>query len=359
MSTILEPEEPIKVVHIDGLAILKIMKHCQESLPHIVTGSLLGLSLGNGVLEITHAFPFPEPREDEKSDVVTKICTESCNDTLPDLENTEPDGSGFQLEMMKMLREVNVDNNCVGWYQSIYLGSYSTQFVLETQFSYQTDPDLSPNSVVVLYDPIHTSYGDLALKCYRLTDEAIELKRSETNSYLDPRRIFVNVPIFIKNPSLVQALLHDIADGEYEDVDGRTYGSCILFNRLDIATNTYLEKHLELLSNWIDELSVEQKKFYYYARGLNRSSSERERDKGDILIDMSEAWKASDAPRRLESLLIANQIKSYCEQVNKFVGVGFGKLILSSALCENVGESRKRNGLYQNMNIKKDGVLLS
>ena len=45
------------------------MKHCQEALPQMVTGSLLGLNVGNGILEITHAFPFPDSN---KSDLVVK-----------------------------------------------------------------------------------------------------------------------------------------------------------------------------------------------------------------------------------------------------------------------------------------------
>lgn len=345
MAAILEPEEPINFVHIDGLAILKILKHCQESLPQLVTGSILGLSVGNGILEITHAFPFPEPRNDEKPDFVTKTTADVGIESSAELEAAELDGPGFQLEMMKMLREVNVDNNCVGWYQSIYLGSYSTQFLLETQFSYQTDPDLSPNSVVVLYDPMHTSYGNLALKCFRLTDEAIAKKKSKTNSYLDPKRIFEEVPIIIKNPSLVQALLHGIADGTYEDVDGRAYGVDTTFDRLDLGTDTFLEKHLELLCNWVDELAAEQNKFQYYARGLNRASTDRERDKSDTGIDMGEAWKCNEAPRRLESLLITNQIRNYCDQVNKFAGSGFGKLFLAGALHRDDSVSIERSDL--------------
>jgi hypothetical protein len=33
----------------------------------------------------------------------------------------------YALEMMRCLREINVDNNTVGWYQSTYLGSYYTE----------------------------------------------------------------------------------------------------------------------------------------------------------------------------------------------------------------------------------------
>jgi translation initiation factor 3 subunit H len=38
--------------------------------------------------------------------------------------------------MMRCLREVNVDNNTVGWYQSSVLGSYQTQEMIDTFISY-------------------------------------------------------------------------------------------------------------------------------------------------------------------------------------------------------------------------------
>lgn len=44
----------------------------------------------------------------------------------------------FQIEMMKNLRDVNVDNNMVGWYQSTYLGSFlSDPIFVDTQLNYQ------------------------------------------------------------------------------------------------------------------------------------------------------------------------------------------------------------------------------
>lgn len=39
-------------------AILKIIKHCKEFMPALVTGQLLGLDVGS-VLEVTNCFPFP------------------------------------------------------------------------------------------------------------------------------------------------------------------------------------------------------------------------------------------------------------------------------------------------------------
>ena len=139
---------------------MKIVKHCQDALPSMVTGSLLGMIMAEkGILEITHAFPFPEQKNDSGAD-----------------------GHEYQLEMMKMLREVNVDNNCVGWYQSMLMGSYSTSALVENQKGYQMD--LSPNAVVLLYDPQQTNKGNFVLRAYRLSSACMDALGSEKNVFV-------------------------------------------------------------------------------------------------------------------------------------------------------------------------------
>jgi len=326
MTTLEEP--PITEVHIEGLAVLKIVKHCQESLPHLVTGSLLGLAQESGVLEITHSFSFPEPRDAnssalDKSDLLKSDGAEE--------EASVIDGHEFQLEMMRMLRDNNCDNNCVGWYQSMYLGSYSTHTLLENQLSYQTD--LSPNAVVILYDPIQTAHGNLVLKCFRLTQECVSLKASGRNDFLDPKKIFEELPVKFTNPSLAKAFLYDVADGKHGDY--RTNLDCT-FDRLDLSTAPYLEKHLEFLCTWVDDLITEQHKFYYFARNLSRSDKttsykERRKHKDDSEKEDANA----DAPKRMESLLISNQIRGYCDQIDRFAGGGLSKLFLAGGLQNN------------------------
>ncbi|KAL5723778.1 zeta-carotene isomerase [Ranunculus cassubicifolius] len=78
-----EVAPPLRVVEMEGL----------EFSPALVTGQLLGLDVGS-VLQVTNCFPFP---------------------TRDDDEELEADGANYQLEMMRCLREVNVDNNTVGW----------------------------------------------------------------------------------------------------------------------------------------------------------------------------------------------------------------------------------------------------
>lgn len=83
----------------------------------------------------------------------------------------------YQVQMMKNLREVNVDNNIVGWYQSTYLGSFLNESTIATQFNYQAT---LPKCVVIVYDTLKTSHGNLSLKAFRLTDAFMELYKSQT-----------------------------------------------------------------------------------------------------------------------------------------------------------------------------------
>lgn len=343
MAAIMEADRPITSVKLEVLAALKIIKHCQESLPAMVTGSLLGLILEEGCLEITHAFSMPEPLDDgnNRGDVV-----KSAEDAgLMDDEAAALDGHEYQMEMMKMLREVNVDNNCVGWYQSMYLGTHSTSNLLENQLAYQAE--LSPNAVVILYDPMQTAHGNLVLKCYRVTDEAVHLRNSGKNHFIKPKNIFQEVPVILNNPGLVRALLRDVGDGLHGPYTsagaGEISGTDTTFDRLDLSTNPYLEKHLEFLCSWVDDLAAEQYKFQHYTRSLrnnveNRNAKGR-KAKEELAAAIEEGWTRSEAPKRMESLLISNQIRTYCDQVEKFTGGGFGKLYLTKGLH---GETKKK-----------------
>ena len=49
---------PLEYVQLDGQCLLKIVKHCKECMPNLVTGQLLGLDIGS-TLEVTNCFPFP------------------------------------------------------------------------------------------------------------------------------------------------------------------------------------------------------------------------------------------------------------------------------------------------------------
>lgn len=51
-------DQPLRSVQLDGHVVLKIIKHCRESYPTLVTGQLLGLDIGQ-TLEVTDCYAFP------------------------------------------------------------------------------------------------------------------------------------------------------------------------------------------------------------------------------------------------------------------------------------------------------------
>lgn len=136
-----EGVEPVESVELEGVALLQIVKHCHESLPSNVAGSLLGLENGKA-LEVTNAFPSPTSGDKRK------------------------EADEYQIEMMKNLREVGMDNNKVGWYQSVAMGTFCTSAVIEYQFQYQKT--LGPNAICLVYDSAETAKGSLSLRAFRL-----------------------------------------------------------------------------------------------------------------------------------------------------------------------------------------------
>merc|ERR1712216_757838 len=223
-------------------------KHCTDHSPSLVTGQLLGLDIG-ATLEVTDCFPFPSAPVGPAAD-----------------EDVDPDaGADYQLEMMRCLREINVDNNTVGWYQSTYLGSYLNETMIETQFNYQ---DHIKNGVCIVYDPLKTQQGSLSLRAIRLTPSFMDMYRAGSFSAdqlakaeLTSSDIFQEVPIRLHNTALIRALLYDYDSTMKLSTD---------FDRLNLTTNPFLEKNLEFLIECIDDLGVELNKFQYHQRNVQR-----------------------------------------------------------------------------------------
>jgi translation initiation factor 3 subunit H len=318
---------PIKEVIIDGLAVLKIVKHCNDSLPVMVAGSLLGLDIG-GALEITYSYAFPGPRAEG----------ESGNDGVEDL-----DGAEYQIEMMKMLRDVNVDNNCVGWYQSMYMGTMCTNDVVNYQYSYQSSEELSENSIVVMYDPVQSRKGLLVMKAYRLTDEFMELKCNKSNKFITPSDILEELPLKIKNIGHVSAFLRCMQDSHKNELDCE-------FNALSMAQgDCSTEKYVELLSSSVDDLLIEQQNYQKYAsssfkprleqiRWLNKRNQEnaeaRENGEPEASTDFKDSGlrPMPEAPTRTDHILMLGQLDLYCKQLNEHTDNNINKLVLTTQL---------------------------
>mmetsp|Transcript_24382 Transcript_24382/g.33864 ORF Transcript_24382/g.33864 Transcript_24382/m.33864 type:complete len:359 (-) Transcript_24382:151-1227(-) len=228
----------VQEVQVDGLALLQIIKHCNESKGGATAdGQLLGLE-ANGKLEVTNAFPTAENKADYDE---------------------------FIKEMMQLLDKVNVDNNTVGWYRSAFIGEWITSNTIRVQYEFQ---NAIPESVVLVYDPHTTTKGNLGLKAYRLSSHFMAFYKKKDWSHINFARhkidsgdIFEEIPMKVHNSHLIHAFLY-----EMQEQDGF---SCE-FDRLDLGGDAPFEANLKIMSNSIDELIQDQGKFKSSQKGVKR-----------------------------------------------------------------------------------------
>ncbi|CAI5709194.1 unnamed protein product [Hyaloperonospora brassicae] len=317
---IFEGVNPVTRVALEGVALLQIIKHCHGSPPGGVAGSLLGMD-NEQVLEVTNSFP-----------------------SLPSSERKKGTNE-YELDMMKSLREVGMDNNKVGWYQSVAMGTFCTASFIEHQYQYQKS--LGPNAICLIYDSAETSKGSLSLHAVRLTKAFVDTYKSgaftkESFAKTDIRSatIVEEIPIEIRNADIITCWLEQTKDS----VSGSS------FERLDLATNAYLENSLKNMTLWADELAQEHYKFQGFERALskqraayqqwqNRQREENKirRENGEKLVPEEDPnfFKSVNQPSRLESLLITKQMNTYCEHINRYAGKSFQKLFLAAKIHQN------------------------
>ncbi|KAJ1726995.1 hypothetical protein LPJ61_004826 [Coemansia biformis] len=188
-----DKSEPLRLVKVDPLAILKIVKHARENFPSLVNGQLLGMEI-DGVLEVTNAFAVP-----------TSL-------------SSEEDMTDYQVEMMHCLREVNVDSSSVGWYQSTRLGDFMQRPLLEVQASYQAASPSSNSSVMLIHDTTKSEQsGNLSLRAFRLSQAYLDLAKDgkfTTKDLADKGLTYGNVleelPVHVEVSSLARVLLSEL-----------------------------------------------------------------------------------------------------------------------------------------------------
>uniref|UniRef100_A0A9J7Z205 Eukaryotic translation initiation factor 3 subunit H n=1 Tax=Cyprinus carpio carpio TaxID=630221 RepID=A0A9J7Z205_CYPCA len=293
--------------------VMKIIKHYQEEGQgsEVVQGVLLGLVVEDR-LEITNCFPFPQHTEDDA-----------------DFDEVQ-----YQMEMMRSLRHVNIDHLHVGWYQSTFYGSFVSRALLDSQFSYQHAIE---ESVVLIYDPIKTAQGSLCLKAYRLTPKLMEICREKDFSAdglkkasVGYENMFEEVPIVIKNSHLINVLLWELEDKST---------AADKHELLNLSSSTHLEKSLQMLMDRVDEMSqdINNCLFFIPLQYIQRRQQEnaQRQSRGEPPLpeeDLSKMFKPPQPPPRMDTLLIASQLSTYCQTIKEFTSQNLGKLFMAEAL---------------------------
>ncbi|KAK2083482.1 Eukaryotic translation initiation factor 3 subunit H [Saguinus oedipus] len=297
-------DSAVKQVQIDGLVVLKIIKQYQEEGQgtEVVQGVLLGLVVENR-LEITNCFPFPQHTEDDA-----------------DFDEVQ-----YQMEMMRSLRHVNIDHLHVGCYQHAI-----------------------EESVILIYDPIKTAQGSLSLKAYRLTPKLMEVCKEKDFSPEALKKanitfeyMFEEVPIVIKNSHLINVLMWELE---------KKSAVADKHELLSLASSNHLGKNLQLLMDRVDEMSQDIVKYNTYMRNTSKQQQQKHQyqqrrqqenmqrqSQGETPLpeeDLSKLFKPPQPPARMDSLLIAGQINTYCQNIKEFTAQNLGKLFMAQALQE-------------------------
>uniref|UniRef100_A0A8C2M6R2 Eukaryotic translation initiation factor 3 subunit H n=1 Tax=Cricetulus griseus TaxID=10029 RepID=A0A8C2M6R2_CRIGR len=261
-------DSAVKQVQIDGLVVLKIIKHYQEEGQgtEVVQGVLLGLVVEDR-LEITNCFPFPQHTED--------------------------------------------------------------------------DADFDE-------DPIKTAQGSLSLKAYRLTPKLMEVCKEKDFSpealkkaSITFEHMFEEVPIVIKNSHLINVLMWELE---------KKSAVADKHELLSLASSNHLGKNLQLLMDRVDEMSQDIIKYNTYMRNTSKQQQQKHQyqqrrqqenmqrqSRGEPPLpeeDLSKLFKPHQAPARMDSLLIAGQINTYCQNIKEFTAQNLGKLFMAQALQE-------------------------
>ncbi|KAG6010810.1 Eukaryotic translation initiation factor 3 subunit H [Claviceps maximensis] len=336
-------DAPIQAVQVEALVIMKIAKHCSSTFPTIATGSIVGMDQNN-VLEVTNTFQFPtvdspatEGHQNDTSQVAAAAPRQKAN-------------IAYQNEMIRYLKEVNIDANNVGWYTSATIGNFINMGFVENQYHYQKEND---RAIALIYDTSKSSQGNLALRAFRLTSAFMSIYKEGKftteilqKSKLTFRDILAELPINVHNSHLLTTFLHQmparpptdevelpnsISDIRRDAVKAPLYPS---IDNLDLAIDPFLEKTCDLLLESIESHYTDLNNFQFYQRQVTREQAKisqwqakRKTENAQRVLakqpllpedEWQRLFKMPQEPSRLEGMLNAKQVEQYSKQVDGF-----------------------------------------
>ncbi|KAG6085939.1 Eukaryotic translation initiation factor 3 subunit H [Claviceps sp. LM220 group G6] len=337
-------DAPFQAVQVEALVIMKIAKHCSSTFPTIATGAIVGMDQNN-LLEITNTFQFP---------TVEHVATEGHqqNDTSSSAGAAprQKANISYQNEMIRYLKEVNVDANNAGWYTSATMGNFVNMGFIENQYHYQKEND---KAIALVYDTSKSSQGNLALRAFRLTSAFMTIYKEGKftteilqKSKLTFRNILAELPITVHNSHLLTTFLHQmpaspptgeisppnsISDIKRDAIKAPLHPS---IDNLDLAIDPFLEKTCDLLLESIDAHYTDLNNFQFYQRQVTREQAKisqwqtkRKAENAQRVVakqpplpedEWQRLFKMPQEPSRLEGMLNAKQVEQYSKQVDAF-----------------------------------------
>ncbi|KAG8533239.1 uncharacterized protein KY384_002022 [Bacidia gigantensis] len=307
----------------------------------------------NANLEVTNAFPFP---------IVEAPTADGYHDTPANLASSAPRAKAnisYQAEMIRKLREVNVDANNTGWYTSTNLGHFIHSTFIENQVHYQKD--INERTVALVHDVSKSSQGGLSLRAFRLSPAFMTAFKenkftaeSLQKSNLRYQDILLELPLQIHNSHLLTSLLHSLPGATPSPDSQQTQTPTLQslsqtedplspnFYSLNLSVDPFLTQTTDLLLDSIETHHTELNNYQYYQRQLAReqqkiSQWQQKRKSENASRAMAkqsplpeDEWqrlfKLPQEPGRLETMLNSRQVEQYARQIDGFTAGVTGKM---------------------------------
>ncbi|KAI0936563.1 hypothetical protein AcW1_000764 [Taiwanofungus camphoratus] len=335
----IEAEIPLSCVQLDGIVVTKIIKHSREAQSSTAHGLVLGLDL-DGTLEVSNSFPLPNHSSSDEDDKSIKGVAR------------------YQAAMLRSLKEVQADDNVVGFYQAMALGSFFNQTLVETQAIHQEK--LRHGGVVIVHDVSQTTRGNASFRAFRLTRaflDAFKRNNFSTASLINHRLTFSSIleeiPLKIRTNPLLSSFLGTLTEVSSRPLadahpSSATSSASLVpsFSALNLGTSS-VTRNLEHIIEAVDSYKTEEGNLAYMQRQIAR-----EKAKADAYVakrkeenaarvaqglaplpeeDVSRLFKIPPEPSRLDSLLLLGKIDAYAKSLEETSSTGLVKMYAAKA----------------------------
>jgi len=317
LDNIEQHETRISLIRLEGLALLKIIRHCDQAVvdSDSIFGTLCGLLQGQ-TLEITDCFPV---RADVGHD------------------------EDYQRDMLKTLGEFGVHNLDVGMYRcAFYNDFFGDSNIASEQYAWQSK---FPSSVLLVYDPLTTRHGRLALKAFRLTQKVMKILSENDGGIVSADEIakhkisthdvFEEVPIVLKNHLLVQAFLFELKQKGTINING---DSLAMHNQNDVVDM------MVRMGDTVHKFKKEQDDYRKHLREMREWESDKQKflnennkrnvtpEQRTIEFEKRNKDRKPNPMNRLDSLLCTTLMDSLSEEMLESVHNDFLRIWVTKGI---------------------------
>ncbi|KAI3626455.1 hypothetical protein CBS9595_001816 [Malassezia furfur] len=339
--------EEITEVHIDGMVLMKIIKHCKDN--HASNGAnawgaLLGVDVG-GTLEVSNAFGLPNVRErSDEEERGTKVAMQ------------------YMGEMLRLLRQVSADQNAVGLYQGCFLGPFLNSAVVDGLNTLSLLMEREGNqgrgkAVLLVHDFAQLAQGNTVVRAFKLSPSFVDAYRKGkmtaqnlVEHHLTFSNILVEIPVELHNTALLNAFLTMLTTEapQPQRLVPETSMERLHAPPKEPVPPSYLDLNLalepvlvssgETTLDTLEAYAAEAGNVGYQARQVAREKGRAEayvarrkaenasREAAGLaplpLDDVSKMFKIPAEPNRLDSMLLLNQLSAASGRLSETAAVG-------------------------------------